>query len=489
MSAGPRPLDHIVIAGGHVAGWTVAAALARSLAGLRTRITLIELPEPESFGPVVATLPKTPTFHDHLQIDEAELMRGANGSFRAGTRYDGWRRSPTGFFHAYGTHGSAFGIVPFHHFAVKMMQAGEHMDFNDYSLTSVAARLGRFMPTETRGAPVPSYGINFDSGLYAGYMQDYALRLGVSVARGSIDDVSIRGSDGFIESVTLADGVRLHGDFFVDCSGDEARLASLVSSPVHDWSHWLPCDRAVSAATGIQDSGLFTSCSALDRGWRQRILLQDTLVHELAWCSRYLDEGGALDLLESGLAGPAQRKFHTRPVHSGLRRPWNRNCIAFGRAAGGFEPLEQVELQLLHSATVRLLGMFPDASGSPLLADEYNRITTREYENVRDFLLLRYRLSERGDSAFWQVAKGIEIPDSLRHRIELFLSRGRLVHDEFEIFSKDSWVSMMIGNGLVPAGYDPLVDTLDIDRIRDELQRMRQAIRRTAEALPEKPPS
>jgi tryptophan halogenase len=78
----------------------------------------------------------------------------------------------------------------------------------------------------------------------------------------------------------------------------------------------------------------------------------------------------------------------------------------------------------------------------------------------------------------------MEIPDALAQRIEHFRTKGRVFAEAMELFSTPSWVSVMLGQGIVPEQYEPAVDGLDEEKVAQALEQMRQAILDTAERLP-----
>jgi tryptophan halogenase len=333
-----------------------------------------------------------------------------------------------------------------------------------------------------------AYAFQFDAVLYARYLRRYAEARGVVRTEGKVKDVKLRGEDGFIEAVVLESGERVEGDLFIDCSGFRGVLIEqALHTGYEDWTHWLPCDRAVAVpCASTADLTPYTRSTAHTAGWQWRIPLQHRIGNGYVYSSQYIsDDEAAATLLKNldgeALASPRQLRFVT-----GRRKKfWNRNCVAIGLSAGFMEPLESTSIHLIQSGIAKLLMLFPDRRFERAEIDQYNRMTTWEYERIRDFLILHYTATERDDSPFWRYCRSIEVPEFLAHKIELFRSRGRIFREADELFNDTSWFAVLIGQNVRPRTYDPLVDVLDADETRRRLLQIRTAIANSAAAMPE----
>ena len=163
---------------------------------------------------------------------------------------------------------------------------------------------------------------------------------------------------------------------------------------------------------------------------------------------------------------------------------WIRNVLAVGLAGGFMEPLESTSIQLIQTGIARLIDYFPDRNWDPRIADEYNRVTASEFERIRDFLILHYCLTRRTDAPLWDYCRTMALPDTLRHKIEVFRATGRVPLLAEESYQEPSWVAILAGNGVLPDRYDPLVDRIDPERLRAGLAHRRQQLARAAEAMP-----
>ena len=480
----------IAVVGGGTAGWMAAAVLARFLEPQGTMIRLIESEEIGIVGVGEATVPVIQVLNGLLGIDERDFMKKTQATFKLGIEFRDWSRLGNVHFHFFGDFGAHIeGIAPHHHW-LKLRQLGEATPIGDYSFPYVAGKLGRFAPPASDpGSLAASYkhAYHFDAGLYARYLRANAEGRGVRRTEGKVVDVQLRGEDGFIQALTLESGERIEADFFIDASGFRGLLIEqALQTGYEDWSQWLPCDRAV--AVPCERAGEltpYTSSSARAAGWQWRIPLQHRTGNGYVYCSRFVsDDEAASALLEHldgrSLAEPRLLRFTTGRA----KKFWNRNCLAVGLAGGFMEPLESTSIQLIQTALARLIEMFPDSDFDQTLIDEYNRVTSHEFERIRDFLILHYCATERADSPLWNYCRAMSLPDSLQHKIDVFRSCGRVPLYSEESYQEPSWVSIFLGQHVYPKRYDPLVDNIDTERLKRGLLHRRNSIRKLAEVLP-----
>ena len=485
-----RNLRRIVIVGGGSAGWMAAAGLTRVLKRGADEIVLIESSEIGTIGVGEATLPTIRFFNASLGLDEVEFIRSTNASFKLGIEFRDWSSPGRTFFHGFGDFGPALRGVSAHQFWLKTRTPDDETSYEGFSIASVAARLGRFAP------PIPdadsvlgsySYAFHFDAGLYATYLRAYAETRGARRIDARIVDVRLRGEDGFIEAIVLADGRVIEGDLFIDCSGFAALLIGrALRVEFEDWSNWLPCNRAlaVPCASGGELTP-YTRSTAHKAGWQWRIPLQHRTGNGHVFCEAFTSEDEATDTLLSNLDGaplaaPKLIKFNT----GRRRQAWRKNCVALGLACGFLEPLESTSIHLVESGVGKLIELFPDRDFEPLLAEDYNRMMGRSFESIRDFLILHYHASQR-EEAFWRECQAMPIPDALRHQMDLFRASGNVALYDTHSFAEPSWVSILFGQRIWPQRYDPMADGFNADALARELERRRRIVDGAAHSLPE----
>ncbi len=486
----PRALQSIVIAGGGSAGWMAAAALATALDPRRCTITLVESEEIGIVGVGEATIPPIQAFNRILGIDDNDFVRETGATFKLGIEFADWRRIGHCYFHPFGRIGDDFGIVPFHQQWLRAQQLGAPEPLGAYSLTTQAAYAGKFQRAGANAPPVFqtfSYAYHFDASRYAAYLRRLAEARGVVRREGRITQVIRDGESGHITALELADGGKVSGELFVDCSGFRSLLlGDALGVPYQDWSQWLPCDRALAVPSEkVPETTPYTRSTAHGAGWQWRIPLQHRTGNGMVYCSSFIDDDDAARLLLGNIETPTLTD--PRPIRftTGRRETfWSGNCIALGLASGFLEPLESTSIHLIQSGITKLLSWFPDSSFDSALAREYNRQMVCEFERVRDFLVLHYWATERSDTPFWDYCRNMPIPDTLAEKVAMFRRSGRLLQLPQDLFQDASWLAVLIGQGIEPQGYDTLADGVPPLELEKVLRAMRRVIGDVVQDMP-----
>ena len=486
----PR-IRNIVIVGGGTAGWMAAAAFAKVL-GEDCAIRLVESEEIGTVGVGEGTVPHLRLFNNLLGIDDVEFVKATQGTFKLGVQFNDWGRLGDSYMHGFGTIGHDVGLLPFHQYWIKAHRAGKAQDIGAYSLHTMAAPRGRFMPSATDappGSPLAdvAYAYHFDAGRYARFLRGYAEQRGVRRTEGKVAQTVLRADNGFVEAIVLENGERIEGELFIDCSGFRGLL---IEQALHtgylDFSHWLPCDRALAVACEkVGPPTPYTRASARPAGWQWRIPLQHRTGNGYVYASAHVSDDEAAATLLGHLDGKPMGEPRLLRFTTGVRRQaWNRNVVALGLAGGFMEPLESTSIYMIQSGIARLLNLFPQRDFSPVLIDRYNAQSRFEYEHIRDFLILHYHATERDDTPFWNQCRTMSIPSRLADNMRLFRDSGRFFREGEEMFVTQSWVQVMLGQHIVPRSHHPLVDQMPDAELAEFMASVSRVVASCVELMP-----
>ncbi len=486
MTGMTRRIQRIVIVGGGSAGWMTAAALSRAIER-DCSITLIESDDIGIVGVGEATIPPIKLFNDMLGIDEHEFLRRTRGTFKLGIQFVDWTRIGHRYFHPFGSYGRPFDLVQIHHHWRRAHAEGKAASLDEYCMAWAAASRGRFDRPSLDPRSVLStylYAYHFDASLYARFLREYAEARGVKRVEGKVVAVEQNPESGFIEGVRLDGGGAAAGDLFIDCSGMRALLIEgTLKAGYEDWSHWLPCDRALALPCESAELTPFTRSKAHAAGWQWRIPLQHRTGNGHVYSSHFMSDDEAAAILMRNLDGkplgePRMIKFTT-----GRRKCyWVKNVIAIGLSSGFIEPLESTAIHLIQAGISKLLAYFPDKEFDPLVMREYNRVAIAEVERIRDFIILHYHLGERPE-AMWRHCASMPVPETLQCKIEHFRRYGRILPSEMDIFGPNSWLAVHIGQMNWPRHDDPLLDYRHFDGTQ-YLEQLRRTMEAAAGGMP-----
>jgi len=484
------PIRKVVIVGGGTAGWMTAAALSTVLKTERCSIQLVESEEIGTVGVGEATIPAIRDFNKKVGLDEREMMRATNATFKLGIEFVNWANVGDAYVHPFGGFGFDINGVAFHHYWLDRREQGDETPLDEYSVAIVAAKLGRFGLPKTDPRSVLSnysYAFHFDASLYARYLRQVAEARGVVRTEGRIVDVTQRSDDGFIESVTLESGQSVAGDLFIDCSGFRALLiGKTLDTDYESWKHWLPCDRAVAMPSENPDFlQPYTRATAHSAGWQWRIPLQHRTGNGHVYSSDFIGDDEAqsiaIENLERSPCGdPRLLKF----VPGKRKQMWRKNCVAIGLSAGFLEPLESTSIHLIQAAILKLIRRFPDRSFCPDTVADFNAQMDLNFDQIRDFIILHYKATNRNDSEFWNYCRTMPVPETLEYKMRCFRECGHTVFGDRELFRERSWVAVYLGQDVIPGTTDLRADCTPPDKIAAQLQQMREIIMLAAKSLP-----
>ncbi len=485
-------IEQIIIVGGGTAGWMAAAALSKLSAQRQVAITLIESEVIGTIGVGEATIPPFLDFNKLLDVDEREMLAAVQGSFKLGIQFVNWGKLGDSYIHPFGAYGYQMEGISFHHVWHKYRSRGDQRPIQLFNLETMAAFFGRFARTEDyqrEDLPPVNYAYHLDAGRYAKYLRGYAEARGVVRVEGKVADVALDSKSGFVTSVTMDNGAVLTGDLFIDCSGFRGLLIEqALKTGYEDWTHYLPCDRAVALPCARDDGSgplPYTRATAHSAGWQWQVPLQHRNGNGHVYCSSFMDDQAALDILVRNIAGkPGAEPNFLRFVTGRRKKFWNKNVVALGLSAGFMEPLESTSIHLINTGINKLIALLSLDGVTPVQEETFNRLTAKEYARIRDFLVLHYNATTRDDSDFWNHCRTMAVPDSLTEKVELFRHNGQIFREDDELFTETSWAAVMMGQGIMMGGHNAMADALKEPSTGKEIDAIQQSIQYVVQHMP-----
>lgn len=409
-----QALKKLTIVGGGSAGWMTAIYLNKRLnhAEKNYHIQVIESPDIGIIGVGEATVHSIRFFFAAMGLDEGELMREANATFKLGILFRNWMQPVAGQTHEY-----------FHPF--EQQASGRVMDISSAWLLSKGYERERYdqgvclsshliarghCPKSLQTPPyqgVVPYGYHLDATLLAKFLRRKAIEMGVEHIEATVKDVLI--DEGGIKAVVVEDK-QYTADFFIDCTGFRGLLIDRLRSD--NWNSFedaLPCNKAVAIQRDLPDGipKTYTTATALSNGWAWQIDLvnrQGTgYVYDGARLTREQAEAELREFL--GPDATILKSTHL-DMKVGCRQEfWIKNCVAVGLSAGFIEPLESTGLHLINLGVGLLATHLAQANPPQVIKDSYNRLMRGFYQDLKQFIVLHYCLSNRDDTEFWREAR------------------------------------------------------------------------------------
>jgi tryptophan halogenase len=456
MASGNQPVKRVTIVGGGTAGWMTAAVLSRWLS--QVEIKLIESEEIGTVGVGEATIPHIRNFLALADVDTLRMIHETKATFKLGIQFVDWGAPGESYVHGFGKIGRDMLWLHPHQLwlAARERRPDAVRHFDAYALNCVAALKNKFCFADPANPTSPISGIDyayhFDASLFARFLRSICEARGVERIEGRIVDVELEAESGFVERVRLADAREVEGDLFVDCSGMRALLiGDALGVGYEHWNHWLLCNRAMAVpCESVSPMTPYVRCTTRKAGWQWRIPLQHRIGNGYVYSSDLISDEEAAETLLANLDGkPLADPRPVRFAPGKRHKVWEKNVLAIGLSSGFLEPLESTSIHLIQTAIHRLLALFPANGFSKPDIDEYNRQASEEMEDIRDFIIAHYNVTRRSGEPFWDHVRTMDVPERLKQRYELFRSSGRFFkHSALELFAEESWVQVLIGQGL-----------------------------------------
>ena len=455
----------IVIVGGGTAGWITAAYLAKRLniavpGGIT--ITVIESPDIPIIGVGEGSFPSIRKTLEAIDIDEADLIRDCNATFKQGIRFEDWLTAPTAagghhYFHPFQVSDDHDGLDLLPYWLMGAAGNQPWAAANTVQKTAADACLGPKLPGHPAYKGPLTYAYHFDAVLLGRLLRRRAVEFGVRHVIDTVVGVDLA-DDGDIGTLRCRNTGAVSADLYVDCTGFRAQLIGEgLGVPFHSRRSELFTDRALAIQVPYDrpDAAIPSQTFAIAQsaGWIWDIGLHERRGTGYVYSSNHVSDDDALQTLRAYL-GPSADHIEPRRLtfEAGYRQvQWHRNCVSIGLSSGFIEPLEATGIGFAEIAAQMLVNLFPWDGDMEVSARQFNEIMVKRYDHVVDFIKLHYCLSQRDDSAFWRDNRD---PSSwspaLRERLERWRHRTPDYIDvdlNHDIFLAANWQYVLYGMG------------------------------------------
>ena len=483
--------QRIVIAGGGTAGWMTAALMSKTLARAGFNICLLESPNIGTVGVGEATIPSFVHFNRLLGIDEKDFLKKTKATFKLGIQFAGWGAPDDNYIHGFSGLGDDSPGFPFYHYWFRWQKRNLDTNIEEHFLAATLARKEKFIHPDEKINPLLrglGYAYHIDAGLYARYLKGYSTERGVKHIRADIVQVHLNAQNGFIHSLELDDGRTIEADFFIDCTGFRSLLlGQALKVPFISWQHWLQTDRAQVVPTTLTEANFvpYTRATAHKAGWQWRIPLQHRVGNGLVYSSEYLNDDQAQAMLLAQIDSEPMAEPRRLNFTAGMRaRFWEKNCLAVGLSSGFLEPLESTSIHIIQSTIMRFSLFYPNVETNAVLAKQFNAQVLPEMERIRDFVILHYHANNRRGESFWDEVRNMALPDSLRQKLDLFRKTAHVHHEQGDVFTEGSWLSVMVGQGVLPENTVYMAHGMPDDKLDAYMQSVKKQIASLANKVP-----
>jgi tryptophan halogenase len=440
----------VVVLGGGSAGFLAAIACKTIVPDLD--VELYRSPEIGVIGVGEATIPTIPTLlHGDLKLDVAEFYRLAKPSWKLGIRFLWGPRKWFNYtfrsqcdtkYHAL-AHPTGFYCQD---------------DFTAANVSSCIMDSGGCFLRRPDGFPTidRDAAYHLENVTFVGFLEGHARRIGVSVHDDNV--VHVRQNEHGVAGLTMASGVEVQADLYLDCSGFRSLLlGQALKEPFLSFNSSLYCDRAIIGGWDRGEERVlpFTVAETMNAGWCWQIDHEHRIhrgyVHSSAFMS---EEEATREFLEKN---PKIRAGETKVVkfRSGrYREMWVKNVVAIGNSSGFVEPLESTALGAISvecQAVAHTLRDTPIHCVTDSQMRQFNNRTARTWDAIRDFLSLHYRFNRRLDTPFWQACLADVDLAGAAHVVEFYRENGPAVTwretllDRFDQFKMDGYWTLLVG--------------------------------------------
>ena len=291
----------------------------------------------------------------------------------------------------------------------------------------------------------PSNQFHFNTFKLNEYLIQICKERNINIITDDIKDV-ILNEKGFIETIKGADN-DYKAECFIDCTGFQRLLISKLGAKWQSYKKYLRMNEAIAFPTKDTDEyPIYTTIIAMNNGWMWRTPVWGRWGNGYVYDNNYMNAEQAKKEVESFLKHEIEIFKNVKFDPGCLDKTWIKNCLALGISASFVEPLEASTISVGISQAFLFMHFFENYNEKDI--EEYNNKTNHIMENIRDFVFIHY-LTKKENTQFWKDIKNIEMPETLKNKMEKWKHRLPIEEDfketNYYVFWPSNFINVMYG--------------------------------------------
>ena len=412
---------NIVIVGGGTAGW-LAALFLKKIHGANRNITVIES---SKIGIIGAGEGSTGIMSDVIQnrmwkfdCNEEDFLKFTGSTPKLGIKHKHWKDTSSEYFgpiDASSTSGSIIDYIQLHaiannlkvHTSTRNGILLENQKSTFFSPEEEIYKTTQISSSQINSSvSLNSHAYHFDAHKVGQYFKLVCEKDNVKHIDAIVNKINLK-ENGWVESVTLDSGIIIEGDFFVDATG----FSRLIMEKTYGvkWKSYkenLPVNTAMPFILPHADTNKianYTTAWAQKNGWMWQIPTADRVGCGYVFDDNFITHEKAQQEIEMTLGCKIDPIRFLKFDTGRMEKFWHNNVLTVGLAAAFAEPLEATSI---HTTICQLYSFCVDHfndidSVTEASTKNYNRIISKLYDDMRDFLVVHY-MGGRTDSEFWK---------------------------------------------------------------------------------------
>lgn len=383
-------------------------------------------------------------FMDYVNIEPYEIIKECDATFKSGIMFENWGEKD----YLQNVEGNLVGDQQglLFVYAKYIAEGYGPKDLVGINTWNSMVPFNRFMDNTPKDTLVSQY--HFNTNKLNDFLTKKSIERGISVVDDEILDV-----------VTEQDQIKFlksenkiyNYDFYVDCTGFSKILISKLGAKWNSYSDYLAMKEAIVFPTDNEDYPMWTLARAMDAGWMFRIPVWERKGNGYIFDSNFINADEAQREVESYLGHSIEVAKHIKFDPGALDKTWIGNCCAIGLSASFVEPLEASSIGTSIQQSFLLADRINNYNEHTIKL--YNKQVEKILENIRDFIVLHY-ITNRDDTDFWKYIKTIDLPESLKDKLNLWKTRLPNKEDFSDIttrllFNEYNFLIVMHGLGLI----------------------------------------